>query len=58
VVSDFPQCYDMRGHVWRLLTYQLVHAGYQHIIYNIAMQLTFGLPLNMVQILLTLFPFK
>ncbi len=48
----------MRGHVWRLLTYQLVHAGYQHIIYNIAMQLTFGLPLNMVQILLTLFPFK
>jgi membrane associated rhomboid family serine protease len=48
VVDVFPLCTDLRLEWWRLLAYQLVHAGYQHIGFNLVMQTIFGLPLNMV----------
>ena len=39
IISPFDdQCQDLRPEVWRLWSYQLVHAGYQHIIGNIFMQ--------------------
>ena len=47
-VAPFPLCSDLRSEVWRLVSYQLVHAGIQHIGFNMVMQLIFGLPLNMV----------
>jgi hypothetical protein len=47
-VGPFPLCSDLRSEVWRLVSYQLVHAGIQHIGFNMVMQLIFGLPLNMV----------
>ena len=48
VMSDFPGCDDLRLEWWRPLTYQLVHAGYAHLGFNMFMQVVFGLPLNMV----------
>lgn len=45
-ISKFPGCEDMRYQVWRFFTYQLVHAGYTHILYNATMQLFFGIPVN------------
>ena len=47
-MSDFPECDDLRDEWWRLWTYQTVHAGYEHIGFNMVMQLLFGMPLNMV----------
>jgi membrane associated rhomboid family serine protease len=34
LVGDFPQCEDLRYQVWRLLSYQLVHKGYVHLLSN------------------------
>ena len=28
-ISEFPECLDLRPEAWRLVSYQLVHAGYQ-----------------------------
>ena len=50
-----PQCsyliYDpsKREPVWRFLTYQFVHGGHQHIVFNMLMQLMVGLPLELSQ---------
>lgn len=46
VVDEFPDCSDLRPEWWRLWSYQLVHAGSQHIMNNMVMQLIFGLPIN------------
>ncbi|KAL1501693.1 hypothetical protein ABEB36_006975 [Hypothenemus hampei] len=37
-----------RQQAWRFLTYMFVHTGYVHIVVNMAFQLLFGLPLEMV----------
>jgi membrane associated rhomboid family serine protease len=47
-IDVFPKCGDLRGQYWRLLSYQLVHSGFEHIIFNALMQCLFGLPINMV----------
>ena len=50
-----PKCsyliYDprQRQQAWRFLTYQFVHAGTQHIVFNMAMQLMVGVPLELSQ---------
>ena len=49
VVSDHPDCEDLRSEWWRLLTYQTVHAGYEHLGFNIVMQIIFGMPINVSQ---------
>jgi rhomboid-related protein 1/2/3 len=46
VIDDFPSCTDLRPQWWRLWSYQLVHAGSQHISFNMVMQILFGLPIN------------
>ena len=46
-IDVFPKCGDLRGQYWRLLSYQLVHSGFEHIIFNALMQCLFGL-INMV----------
>ena len=48
VVSDFPACEDLSSEVGRFVTYQFVHSGLSHLVFNVIMQLMFGLPLNMV----------
>jgi len=48
VVGTFPMCSDLRPEVWRLVTHQFVHSGYQHVGFNIVLQTLFGLPINMV----------
>lgn len=47
VVDKFPGCTDLRPEWWRLVTYQFVHSGYQHIGFNVLLQTVFGLPINM-----------
>lgn len=39
---------NRKWEVWRFLTYMFVHSGYFHIIFNLLIQLTLGLPLEMV----------
>jgi membrane associated rhomboid family serine protease len=48
IVGDFPGCESLRAQIHRLLTYQFVHAGLQHVTFNVLIQVLFGLPLNMV----------
>ncbi len=36
-----------RREIWRFLSYVLVHAGYQHLLVNVFLQLLVGLPLEM-----------
>lgn len=38
-----------RQQVWRFLTYQFVHAGAEHIVFNMVMQLMVGFPLELSQ---------
>ena len=38
-----------REEVWRFLTYQFVHAGTEHIVFNMLMQLMVGVPLELSQ---------
>nr|XP_002130870.1 rhomboid-related protein 2 [Ciona intestinalis] len=37
-----------RQEVWRFLTYMLLHAGLEHILFNLLIQLLLGIPLEMV----------
>jgi membrane associated rhomboid family serine protease len=46
--SNFPECQDLRGEWWRLLSHQTVHAGYEHLAFNVLMQIIFGMPVNLV----------
>ncbi|XP_069080062.1 rhomboid-related protein 2 [Pleurodeles waltl] len=39
---------DKREEAWRFVSYMLVHAGIQHILGNVILQLVFGIPLEMV----------
>ncbi|XP_010624157.1 rhomboid-related protein 2 isoform X2 [Fukomys damarensis] len=49
-ILDSPFTYrpDKRKEAWRFLSYMLVHAGVQHIVGNLFMQLVLGIPLEMV----------
>jgi len=38
VVGNFPGCESLRAQFQRLVTYQFVHAGLQHITFNILIQ--------------------
>jgi rhomboid-related protein 1/2/3 len=46
-MGQWPDCQNLSTEAWRLLSYQLVHNGYVHLIGNVLMQLIFGLPLEM-----------
>ncbi|KAG8588139.1 hypothetical protein GDO81_005887 [Engystomops pustulosus] len=46
--SPFIYRPDKREEAWRFLSYMLVHAGVQHIIGNLFLQLFLGIPLEMV----------
>lgn len=48
IMSDYPSCNSLKSDWWRYLTYQFVHSGLMHLVFNLFMQLLFGLPLNMV----------
>ncbi|KAH8375651.1 hypothetical protein KR200_004176 [Drosophila serrata] len=39
---------DKRYEIWRFLFYMVLHAGWLHLGFNVAVQLVFGLPLEMV----------
>uniref|UniRef100_A0A8B9LVP9 Rhomboid-related protein 2 n=1 Tax=Astyanax mexicanus TaxID=7994 RepID=A0A8B9LVP9_ASTMX len=39
---------DMRQEAWRFLSYMFVHAGIQHIVGNLVLQLLLGIPLELV----------
>ncbi|XP_063092187.1 rhomboid-related protein 2 isoform X2 [Cavia porcellus] len=49
-IVESPLTYrpDKREEAWRFLSYMLVHAGVQHIVGNLFMQLVLGIPLEMV----------
>ncbi|XP_032829429.1 rhomboid-related protein 2 [Petromyzon marinus] len=49
-ISNSPFIYrpDRRQEAWRFVSYMLVHAGVQHIINNLIVQLILGLPLELV----------
>ncbi|XP_075410310.1 rhomboid-related protein 2 [Tenrec ecaudatus] len=46
--SPFIYSPDKREEAWRFISYMLVHAGVQHIVGNLIMQLILGIPLEMV----------
>lgn len=46
--SPFIYLPDKREEAWRFVSYMLVHAGVQHIIGNLFLQLFLGIPLEMV----------
>ncbi|XP_069864969.1 rhomboid-related protein 2 isoform X2 [Dipodomys merriami] len=46
--SPFTYRPEKREEAWRFLSYMLVHAGVQHIVGNLFMQLVLGIPLEMV----------
>lgn len=39
---------DRRHEIWRFVLYMVLHAGWFHLGFNVAVQLLFGLPLEMV----------
>lgn len=41
-ISEWPYCRDTRSEWWRLLSHQVVHAGYMHVLSNLLMLLVFG----------------
>ncbi|KAJ7304488.1 hypothetical protein JRQ81_012054 [Phrynocephalus forsythii] len=49
-ISESPLIYrpDKRREAWRFLSYMLVHAGIEHIIGNLVLQLVLGIPLELV----------
>ncbi|KAL1776630.1 rhomboid-related protein 2 isoform X1 [Sigmodon hispidus] len=46
--SPFTYSPKKREEAWRFISYMLVHAGVQHIVGNLFMQLALGIPLEMV----------
>ncbi|XP_045862104.1 rhomboid-related protein 2 isoform X3 [Meles meles] len=46
--SPFTYSPEKREQAWRFVSYMLVHAGVQHIVGNLIMQLALGIPLEMV----------
>ncbi|KAL0604730.1 Rhomboid-related protein 2 [Plecturocebus cupreus] len=46
--SPFIYSPEKREEAWRFISYMLVHAGVQHILGNLCMQLVLGIPLEMV----------
>ncbi|XP_044093794.1 rhomboid-related protein 2 isoform X3 [Neovison vison] len=46
--SPFTYNPEKREQAWRFVSYMLVHAGVQHIVGNLMMQLALGIPLEMV----------
>ncbi|XP_044920171.1 rhomboid-related protein 2 isoform X10 [Mustela putorius furo] len=46
--SPFTYNPEKREQAWRFVSYMLVHAGVQHIVGNLIMQLALGIPLEMV----------
>jgi rhomboid-related protein 1/2/3 len=48
IMSDFPNCENLKTDYWRYASYQFVHNGLVHLGCNMFMQILFGLPLNMV----------
>ncbi|XP_034358813.1 rhomboid-related protein 2 isoform X3 [Arvicanthis niloticus] len=46
--SPLTYCPQKREEAWRFISYMLVHAGVQHIVGNLFMQLVLGIPLEMV----------
>ncbi|OCT94367.1 rhomboid, veinlet-like 2 L homeolog isoform X1 [Xenopus laevis] len=46
--SPFIYRADKREEAWRFISYMMVHAGVQHIIGNLALQLFLGIPLELV----------
>ncbi|XP_053067768.1 rhomboid-related protein 2 isoform X3 [Acinonyx jubatus] len=46
--SPFIYSPEKREEAWRFISYMLVHAGVQHILGNLVMQLMLGIPLEMV----------
>uniref|UniRef100_A0A8D0IBD9 Gap junction protein n=1 Tax=Sus scrofa TaxID=9823 RepID=A0A8D0IBD9_PIG len=46
--SPFIYTPEKREEAWRFISYMLVHAGVQHILGNLVMQLVLGIPLEMV----------
>ncbi|XP_036732517.1 rhomboid-related protein 2 [Manis pentadactyla] len=46
--SPFIYSPEKREEAWRFISYMLVHAGVQHILGNLVMQLALGIPLEMV----------
>ncbi|XP_047374597.1 rhomboid-related protein 2 isoform X2 [Sciurus carolinensis] len=49
-ILESPLIYrpEKREEAWRFISYMLVHAGVQHIVGNLLMQLVLGIPLEMV----------
>lgn len=49
-ILESPLIYNpfKREEAWRFVSYMLVHAGVQHIVGNLVMQLTLGIPLELV----------
>ncbi|XP_029086475.1 rhomboid-related protein 2 [Monodon monoceros] len=46
--SPFIYSPEKREEAWRFISYMLVHAGIQHVLGNLVMQLVLGIPLEMV----------
>lgn len=46
--SPLTYCPEKREEAWRFISYMLVHAGVQHIVGNLFMQIILGIPLEMV----------
>lgn len=46
VLTDITTCEDLRPQIWRLLTYQFIHAGWSHILFNVILTLVLGIPLE------------
>ena len=45
-VGDWPGCEDQRSeHAWRMISYQFVHNSWQHLTFNIVLQILYGLPI-------------
>lgn len=48
ITGPFPGCRDGRKQPWRLISYQLAHSGYAHLISNVVLQILYGLSIEIV----------
>lgn len=45
-VGEWPGCEDHRSeHSWRMVSYQFVHNSWQHLTFNVVLQILYGLPI-------------